>query len=409
MNHEKLKTTHKRLTILFTLMVCGIVFVLGFSMLGAKYYNELRIQKRDFDRNSQEIQSVLNSQNIALRQLFFNQILEKRSIEERFGRERREIQSNMNFLIINTNNEIVFENILEDVNFGRLKIPENTSLYTRNGIIYRILPINAHYGERILFYERVSYNGEDFFRDILLLLIVVLIFSYLVYFLGYRFVGQSLLPVEENLEDMKAFIHNAGHELKTPLAVMRGNLQVMQAESVYDSELLVKSLFQIDHMNALIESLRELSELGNLREKTSVNLNFEIEKILESFQEMIGEKKISIEKNIGENFYISVHPYELQVFLANIIKNAILYNKIGGYISLVQNKNILEIRDSGKGISQHEQEMIFERFYRGGCVRNSEEGLGIGLSLVKKIADTNDWKIEVESKEGEGSVFRVIF
>lgn len=117
MNHEKLKITHRKLTVLFTFMVCGIVFVMGFSTLTAKYYNELRLQKRDFDTNSHEIQKILNSQNITLRQLFFNQILEKRSIEERFGRNQKALQSTMSFFIINSENEIIFENILEDVNF----------------------------------------------------------------------------------------------------------------------------------------------------------------------------------------------------------------------------------------------------------------------------------------------------
>ncbi len=65
--------------------------------------------------------------------------------------------------------------------------------------------------------------------------------------------GRALRPVEDNLRDMSEFIHNAGHELKTPLAVMRGNLQVMQAEKKLDPKLLKTSLGQIDETNKLIE------------------------------------------------------------------------------------------------------------------------------------------------------------
>ena len=390
-------------------MVCSIVFVMGFSTLTAKYYNELRLQKNDFAVNSREIQSILSSQNIALRQLFFNQILETRSIEERFRRTERRLQSTMSFLILNDNWEIIFENILEDVNFWTLTLPADDKIYTWNGIVYRLSSVHPRYGDRILFYERINYNSEDFFRDTLLLLIVVLIFSYFVYFVWYRFVGRNLLPVSENLDDMQAFIHNAGHELKTPLAVMRGNLQVMQAEQKFDEELLVGAMNQIDRMNNLIESLRELSEAGKLHEKSSLSLRVELQKVLESFLSIIESKNIHIENMLHQNFFISAHPYELQVFLSNLIKNAILYNVSWGSIHISQVKNIFEIQDTWKGISKKDQEKIFERFYRGESARNADEWFGIGLSLVKKIADNNGWKLEVESEIGKGSIFRVIF
>lgn len=127
---------------------------------------------------------------------------------------------------------------------------------------------------------------------------------------------------------MQAFIHNAGHELKTPLAVMRGNLQVMQAEKSFDAELLKTSVKQIDSMNTLIESLRELSELGNLREKSSLQLISIVDTELERFDTLIQSRKLIVEKNIPNIFYVRAHPYELQVFLSNIIKNAILYNTL---------------------------------------------------------------------------------
>jgi len=61
------------------------------------------------------------------------------------------------------------------------------------------------------------------------------------------------MPLEENLDDMKSFIHNAGHELKTPLAVMRGNLQIIEAEKKYDESLIHSSIKNVDTMNGLIE------------------------------------------------------------------------------------------------------------------------------------------------------------
>lgn len=125
---------------------------------------------------------------------------------------------------------------------------------------------------------------------------------------------------------MDAFIHNAGHELKTPLAVMRGNLQVMQAEKNFDEDLLKKSISQIDHMNTLIESLRELSEIGTFFDKTRLNLQEEVHAVLEIFLPLIEKKELNIIKHIDKNFYISANRYGLHVLLSNIIKNAIIYN-----------------------------------------------------------------------------------
>lgn len=90
--------------------------------------------------------------------------------------------------------------------------------------------LESQYGKKVIFYSRKHYDVDDFLRDIFILLGMTSLFSTLFYFLGYRFVERALKPVEENLADMQDFIHNAGHELKTPLALMRGNLQIMQAE-----------------------------------------------------------------------------------------------------------------------------------------------------------------------------------
>ena len=94
--------------------------------------------------------------------------------------------------------------------------------------------------------------------------------------------------------------------------------------------------------------------------------------------------------------------------MSNIIKNAIKYNIQGGKVIISRSKNILTIADTGIGISREEQEKIFERFYQVKKIR-SEEGFGIGLSLVKKIADANAWKISVQSERGKGTSFTIVF
>jgi signal transduction histidine kinase len=98
----------------------------------------------------------------------------------------------------------------------------------------------------------------------------------------------------------------------------------------------------------------------------------------------------------------------LHILLMNIVKNAIKYNKKWWEVRITLHKNILTISDTGVWILKQEQDKIFERFYQGDSARSSD-GFGIGLSLVKKIADANAWKIKLESEEWKGSSFKIIF
>jgi signal transduction histidine kinase len=98
----------------------------------------------------------------------------------------------------------------------------------------------------------------------------------------------------------------------------------------------------------------------------------------------------------------------LHILLTNIIKNAIKYNKKWWEVRISLSKNILSISDTWAWIPESEREKIFERFFQSESAR-SGEWFGIGLSLVKKIADANDWRIELESEVWKGSSFHIIF
>lgn len=95
----------------------------------------------------------------------------------------------------------------------------------------------------------------------------------------------------------------------------------------------------------------------------------------------------------------------------NLINNAIKYTKNNGTICVslnkINNKIIFEIKDNGIGMDENTISRIFEEYYQGNT-SHGQEGIGIGLSIVKKIIDLNNGKLEVESKINEGSIFRVI-
>ncbi len=410
MNHEKLTSTHKRLTLIFTWVVFCIVLVLGLSTLIAKYYNELRIAKRDFGQMTSEITNIIETDKAFPQWFLMRQVREKRG---RFWDIRREFWESpllsTSFFILNTKWEIVFQNILEKPSFTELRTNRWTQSYIDNSTIIRRISLdNSVLGEEVVFFKKLRYWGNQLFEEILFLLWTTLLFSILFYFIGYRFVERALEPVEENLQDMSDFIHNAGHELKTPLAVMRGNLQVIQAEKELDPKLLQVSIKELDNMNSLIEWLRELSEVGKLQKRETIALATEVARVIKDVSAFAKKKEIVINNHVQGKFTLETHRQELDILLSNLMRNAIKYNKKWWEVDIYLKKNILSIRDTGIGILPEEQEKIFERFYQWQKARSSEWS-GIWLSLVKKIADANGWNIQVKSELWKGTDFRVVF
>ncbi len=410
MNHEKLTATHKRLTLIFTWVVFCIVLVLWLSVLGAKYYNELRIAKRDFIRTTWAITNIIETDRTFPSWFIREQVREKRG---RFRDIRSELGESpllsTSFFIVNWEGEVVFQNILEKPNFSELR-PNiwSQSYLDENTIIRRVGLTNSALGQEVIFFKKLRYGTNQLFEELLFLLWITILFSVLFHFIGYRFVERALKPVEENLRDMWDFIHNAGHELKTPLAVMRGNLQVMQVEEKLDPKLLKSSIRELDNMNELIEWLRELSEVWKLQKKEHIALATEVSRVVKDLKIFAKQRHVAINNTVKGVLTLHTHRQELDILLSNLIKNGIKYNRKWWEVDISMKKNILSIRDTGKWISPEEQTQIFERFYQWETARSSEWS-GIWLSLVKKIADANGWKIWVTSEEWKWSTFQVTF
>jgi signal transduction histidine kinase len=405
---EKLIHTHKNLTRAFTLVVFTIVFVIGVSFVTAKYINELRIWEREFKRQSNDIYKRIELAKT------FDEILPW--VNGRFPgkllfwkmRENFKSQNFVSFFILDAEKNIVFKNILEKPDFWNLSLEDIGKYMVKDGIMMSQVLLNEWERSSIVYYKKLKYSWEEALEDIILLLVMSIILSVWVYMIGSIFVRRLLVPVEENLQDMTDFVHNAGHELKTPLSVMRGNLQVMQVEGKYDKKLLKKSIREIDNTNSLIEGLIELSQIGKLSERLPLALAIEVWKAVNELWDLAENKKITINNSASGSFIVHTNKQALHILLMNIIKNAITHGKKWWEVNISLHKNILSISDNGIWISPKDREKIFERFYQWSTGR-SGEWFGIGLSLVKKIADANNWKIEIESEDWKWSEFKIIF
>jgi signal transduction histidine kinase len=257
-----------------------------------------------------------------------------------------------------------------------------------------------------LFIQKSWYPIEDLIRDILRFLVMDLLILAPFWFLGRYFVRQILKPVEENMEVMGHFVHDAGHELKTPLAIVSGNLQILRDMKGKDEELIDASISTISSLAGSLDGLVELSNLKIPAKIENMNLSSHVEEILTIYSQEIERKNITVTTTIPKNVYLKIDAKHFSILFWNLLKNAIHYNKKWGSIRLDYTGKILSITDTGIGMNESDTKKIFERFYR---VDRSGKipGSGIGLALVDRILKLYDWSISVESKLDQGTIFSI--
>ena len=408
MEKKELKKTKKRLTIVFTIMVFSITTILWFSYFIYKYISE---KENDLSSFKMFVNSVLNYE------IEKDDILAKPNIpknwkeydknENRSGKSEKKwkFDRNINYILFDTQKNVVSSDIRFDVSeelFEKIsKMKDETKYY----FFWNYIVKSAW---DFMFIKEIHYNFSTFLRDILWFLLLNFLSSAVFYFIWFAFVNRVFKPVEENISDMKNFIHNAGHELKTPISVIDSNIQLLLDMKTYDEEMILELKTEILKLNSLLQSLINLSDIWSFRNVEKVDLNDIVEEILKSFSEKIQEKNIKINKNIKKNIFIMANRDYLYIFLSNIIWNAIKYNKQNWEINISFENSWLTINDNWIWISDDDLPKIFDRFFKSDKSRNTS-WFGIWLSLVQKIAEVYNWKVKVWSELWNGTKFLIKF
>lgn len=218
---------------------------------------------------------------------------------------------------------------------------------------------------------------------------------------------------------MRHFASIVSHELKTPLTIIRGELEIAlhSKKDVEDYQVIIaSSLDEVLRLNNVVNALLDLSRADEGR--ISMNLNREnISKLIEDIAEdaiiLAESKNILVESNIEDNIYTVCDIARLHQAFLNLVDNAIKYTPPNGKLSVQlmrKNSHIeISVSDTGHGIPMEAIPNIFDRFYRINSVDAKEiQGSGLGLSIVKWIIDAHNGRIDVNSIENQGSEFRVI-
>jgi signal transduction histidine kinase len=232
-------------------------------------------------------------------------------------------------------------------------------------------------------------------------------------------INSLLTRLEISFERVSQFSSDASHELKTPLTIIRGEIEVAlrkERSSQEYGQTLNSCLDEVLIIQTTIDDLLFLAK--NENDFTHYFEEFYSDEIiLESIKELKPLallKQIEIEYHIQQSIALKGHPALLKIALKNILKNAITFSHphqkvlVKNYIE--NNLYCIHIQDFGIGIAQNEQQKIFEKFYRTDKSRNKESGgTGLGMAIVEKIIKLHEAKIKILSEENLGTTVLLQF
>jgi len=235
-------------------------------------------------------------------------------------------------------------------------------------------------------------------------------FIYLIVLLiGYKFIDTIANNIENTIKRLKFFNSNVSHELKTPLTIIKGEIELALKAKECDEKLLKSILDEINYINDITEKLLFLTK-RDFTNKQFKEIDLE-DIILELFEKY--SKKISINLDISEDeFMIYGDKTLLKMAISNLIENSIKYHAKHINISLSKSKNKIQliIQDDGIGIPKEKLPFIFDEFYRVDESRNKKiKGFGLGLAIVQSIFKLHKAKVNVISDTNEGVKFIIEF
>ena len=233
-------------------------------------------------------------------------------------------------------------------------------------------------------------------------------------------INELLNRIESAMEREKQFTADASHQLRTPLAVIKGTLEVLirkpRTEEEYRSKIQ-SSIDEIDRINKIVNQLLILARFDKSNLKLSrqeVDLRIAVDNVLQRLKSPIQQKKLSVNVSSSTSDSIHTDPYYVDLILENIISNAVKYAPEGGKIEVSVSREgeamICKIKDNGIGIQASDLENIFHPFFRSEEFNHAEiKGTGLGLSIAQKAGQMINAQIEVESEVGVGTVFGIWF
>lgn len=222
----------------------------------------------------------------------------------------------------------------------------------------------------------------------------------------------------EEGKDAAALVAEVSHELRLPIANIRLLVETLLDGALKDEDvcrrMLKRAYQEVERLQALVSDLLAMEQLAQSRRRQLqcqfVNLQTRARYAADSVATMALSKGVRVVLEIEPDFEVYANQEQLDQVLLNLVENAVKFTPEGGSVTVRSGPQAgcFSVEDTGIGIAQTEIPKIFQRFYR--VDRNQSKGSsGLGLSIVKNIAELHGARVIVESTEGEGSCFKLEF
>jgi signal transduction histidine kinase len=221
--------------------------------------------------------------------------------------------------------------------------------------------------------------------------------------------------IDEAFEGQRQFIHEASHELRNPLAVIRTNLEVTLADPDADAEDLRRTAEVVEHsterMARLVDDLLIYARKGTLSlEREPVDASVLVTEAVEEFDGFAEARGVHLDQVSDAALWVLGDRLALRQALANLLANAVRHSPAGSTILVRAGRQDpwvwLSVEDEGPGIDPADQDRVFQRFWRGDPREGREQGRsGLGLTIVRQIAEAHGGEVKLASTPGRGAAF----
>lgn len=293
---------------------------------------------------------------------------------------------------------------------------------------YRILQVPYSYAENTLVKDQKTIKIKDVLaisivdsemamlrRFLLIIFIGQVIGMTAIVLASYYLARRALVPIRAAWEKQQQFVADASHELRTPLAVIKSNAELLLRHPEHTIELetirITNVIRETIRMSKLVSTMFTLARADADQveiEAVPVILNDVIRAVAEQFEPLAQMQGISLHVQCSEVIMLTADRERLQQLLVILLDNAIKYTASAGFIQVVcrrqSNMALIEVKDTGRGISPADLPHVFDRFFRGDKVRpRNKGGAGLGLAIAEWIVSKHEGRIWIESKVGTGT------
>lgn len=321
------------------------------------------------------------------------------------------LNDEMEVIDVNSNSSLVLDDDI--LNYGEeIEIIDGETGYI-SGYKYKVA--EKKYGYLIIFvdYSRdLALINSTIQSSIIYLLLELILFLILLM----AFSKKLLAPVVESYKKQREFITNASHELKTPLAIMNTNADVLEME--HGKNKWTSSMKnQISRLSELIDgliTLTRMNEVSNDELKLSFSLSKNVNEVVEQFSLHAKEHDKQFDLDVDAGILLNGDEQSIRKLIIILIENALKYSEDNSEIKVslkqVGKRKVLKVINVAPNLKVGKYDVLFERFYRSDDSRNSQtDGYGIGLSIAKQITLNHRGKISAESLDGKSIIFTVLF